>query len=314
MAETELGRLEQNAQRSRADLAETVDELRSRVSGTADDLRHRVSAEGLKEDLRQYVGRTRQEIVHTLKQRASENPLGAVAVGAGVAYVGWRILRTIPAPLLLLGGGLVLLKSGGQDGTGGTAAPGYGAPNDVGTGDERKSNVASGMETARARVGETAANAADAASRMASTAVSAVSDVASSAYQSGVRATAYAGDRAAQAGQRTQDIFVETFERHPLLVGSVGVAIGALIGASLPVTEAEQRLLGEKSDEIKERASRAASDGYAAAEAAGERIVKQAVGEATEPSTVSGEDQNAGRPSRTADDELEQVRNERRDS
>jgi hypothetical protein len=311
MAESELKRLEQDAQKSRADLAETVDELRSRVSGTADDLRHRVSPEGLKENLRGYVGRTQQEFVENIRQKASENPLAAVAVGAGVAYMGWRILRSIPAPLLLLGGGLALLKADGRgNGAGGTIAPGYGDRDDHDTVEGSQSRVASGVETARARVGEAAASAGEAARRMASTAASAVSDVASSAYRTGVGAAAYAGDQAAEARRKGQDILADTLERHPLLVGSVAVVVGALIGGSLPVTETEQRLLGEKSDEIKEQASKAASEGFVAAEAAGRRIVKQALGE----TTVRGEEQNAGAGEHTANGEFEQASDDRRDS
>jgi hypothetical protein len=309
MAESELNRLEQDAQKSRADLAETVDELRSRVSGTADDLRHRVSPEGLKENFRGYIGRTQQEFVENMKQKATENPLAAVAVGAGLAYMGWRIVRTIPAPLLLLGGGLALLKSGGRgNGAGSTTALGYGHLGDHDTAEGGK-RVASGVETVRARVGEAAASAGETARRMASTAASAVSDVASSAYQTGVGAAVYAGDQAAEARRKSQDILIDTLERHPLLVGGVSIAVGALIGASLPMTETEQRLLGEKSDELKEQASKAASESFVAAEATGRRIVKEALGETT---FRDEESKTRGASEHTTDGELEQAPEDRR--
>jgi hypothetical protein len=283
MAEPNLEQFEQNAERSRADLAGTVDELRSRVSGTADDLRHRVSAESLKGDVKEYVDRTRHEMLQNIKRKASENPLGAVAVGTGVAFLGWRILRSIPAPLVLLGVGVALLKAGERDNPiTGAAVSGMGHRQDHDSPGESASSTPSGVESVGARIGEAATGAGAQASRMASAAASAVSDAASSVYRGGVDATVLAGDQAQQAGRKAQEVFLDTLERYPLMVGGVGLAIGGFIAALLPITHAEQRLLGETSDDLKERATNAATEGYEAAEAAGRRVLKHVLGEAPE--------------------------------
>jgi len=51
-------------------------------------------------------------------------------------------------------------------------------------------------------------------------------------------------------------------DRNPLLVGGAGLAIGAFIAASLPPSDAENRMLGERSDDLKDKAIEAASQGF----------------------------------------------------
>jgi hypothetical protein len=56
----------------------------------------------------------------------------------------------------------------------------------------------------------------------------------------------------------------DSLERQPLLLGALGLAIGASIASVLPTTQAEQELVGDKAsalrDEVKNRASRLVSD------------------------------------------------------
>jgi ElaB/YqjD/DUF883 family membrane-anchored ribosome-binding protein len=298
MAEPNLERLECQAEQSRADFSNTVDELRSRVSGTADDLRERVSPDNLKHGIKQYVESTSQEMLSNLRQRASENPLQAVAIGAGVAYVGWRFLRTIPMPLLLLGAGIAMIRPSGRAGAARRDASDLGngdfdtAEQHAGTFERAQSAVASGAEAAAGRVGKTLSGTGEAAGRMASAATSGVSDAASTVYRSGKEAASYAGGQAAQAGQKTRESAVATFEEHPLLVGGIGVAIGAFIAACIPATEAENRLLGAESDDLKNRASRAASEGYEAAKSAGQRVYEETRREATDPQNGGTAEEN----------------------
>jgi hypothetical protein len=50
-------------------------------------------------------------------------------------------------------------------------------------------------------------------------------------------------------------------DRNPLLVAGVGLAIGGFIAACLPASEAENRMFGEHSDELKDKALDAAAQG-----------------------------------------------------
>ncbi len=60
----------------------------------------------------------------------------------------------------------------------------------------------------------------------------------------------------------------EIFRRQPLALGVVGLAIGAGVAAAFPISEKETELLGEASDEFKERAQE-----FAAAQ--GDRVKEQ---------------------------------------
>ena len=103
--ERSLTEIQEEAERNRADLTETVDQLRSRVADTVTDIRHRVSPGAMKAEVGDYLhGRA-----DALMDKARENPLQAAAVGIGIGYPLFRIARSIPAPVLMVGAGLYLL-------------------------------------------------------------------------------------------------------------------------------------------------------------------------------------------------------------
>jgi ElaB/YqjD/DUF883 family membrane-anchored ribosome-binding protein len=74
------------------------------------------------------------------------------------------------------------------------------------------------------------------------------------AVESGMRRTS---DTAQAQAQRVREGFNTLLTEQPLLVGALGIAVGAAIGAALPTTEQEDRLLGPVRDktisEVKER-------------------------------------------------------------
>jgi heme exporter protein D len=90
----------------------------------------------------------------------------------------------------------------------------------------------------------------------------------SSSYESSAEAAAYAREQAMRAGQQTRETFLQTMERHPLLVGGVGLALGALLASAIPSTAQEKRMFGETSEELQRRAREMASQGYQAARSA----------------------------------------------
>jgi hypothetical protein len=55
----------------------------------------------------------------------------------------------------------------------------------------------------------------------------------------------------------------------PLVLAGIGVAVGAALGAMLPATEAEDRLMGEASDDLKEKAQDFAGEQIEKAKAVG---------------------------------------------
>jgi ElaB/YqjD/DUF883 family membrane-anchored ribosome-binding protein len=115
----------------------------------------------------------------------------------------------------------------------------------------------------------------------ADTAKGAVSDAAgqlSSAAQGVVTAAgetaATAKDQAVAMGAHSRDALTNFVNENPLLVAGIGAAVGAFIAASIPSSEAENKLFGAGSEKLKDKAREAAAQGIEqagniAAEAAG---------------------------------------------
>lgn len=222
--------------------------------------------------------------------------------------------RALPPPMPYTG------SSGYQDASDmistseGTGMHGSGGPSMT----ERASQTAAGL---RDRVGDTASRAGETASDAwrgvagtASAAASTVSNTASrvtdgASHLAGRAADAAGGawrsasDTAASLGSRTAETTQRLRERashlghqgrsgletmmrdQPLLLGILGLAVGAAFGAALPRSETEDRLLGETRDSVANRLSSLAEQTYAQARtAANEHMAhaKEAMGETYE--------------------------------
>jgi hypothetical protein len=59
-------------------------------------------------------------------------------------------------------------------------------------------------------------------------------------------------DTGAKFGSTVQQNLSDLFERQPLLLGAVGLAIGAGIASSIPITEAEKTVMGQTSELIRD--------------------------------------------------------------
>jgi ElaB/YqjD/DUF883 family membrane-anchored ribosome-binding protein len=105
--ERSLSDLQEDAQRNRAEFVQTVDQLRSKVADTVTDIRARVSPDAIKTGASDYFRARAEDLV----DKARRNPLQAAAVGLGVGYPLFGIVRSIPAPVLMVGAGLYLLGS-----------------------------------------------------------------------------------------------------------------------------------------------------------------------------------------------------------
>jgi hypothetical protein len=83
------------------------------------------------------------------------------------------------------------------------------------------------------------------------------------------------GNMQSQADQLSRQIMT-LFEQQPLIAGALAFAAGAALGATLPHTAQEDQLVGETADEMRRKATQAASDLYQQ----GKEQVSQAYGEA----------------------------------
>jgi hypothetical protein len=272
--------LEREAETARAQITATLDELRTRMTpGQVVDQ--------LVDYVRNGSGAT---FLDNFRQHVVNNPLPVTLVGAGLAWLAMATRR----PSVGGGDFAGSFRAAGETATDAAEiarntgrAAGERATASAGRWTDNASQVASDWaEQTRATASDAAEQTRSAASRFSETigarasetgarlqdtaasASSAVTQAASAAYGAAAqgsrqgaavlgRATGTLSNAAgtlsetATAGGRNMMDFLKD---QPLVLAGVGLALGALLGASLPGTEAEDRLMGEASDATKSEA------------------------------------------------------------
>jgi hypothetical protein len=247
--------------RSAAEIERDVERTRARLTGTVEELKERVSPGQVAEQAMDWLrGSGGREFLGNLGTSVRDNPMPVLLVAAGI---GW---------LALAGGrGAASPSRGGQSWAGGSypgesyAGEGYPAETYAGThplqglhGDGNGPSVTERAGAALGGVRDTAEEALHAATGTARSLAEGASDTARRA----MHRAGEAWESASRSGRRTGAGLSEAFERQPLLLGAFGLALGAAVGALLPSSEAEDRLMGETRDELAERAGALATEAY----------------------------------------------------
>jgi len=287
--------LERQAEQCREEIADTLAELRGRMTpGQIVD---------------QVVDYARNsgggEFFRNLQGQVVKNPLPLTLVGAGLAW-------------LMMGTRADGIRAGAASGLGrradefaGVAAEGgqrlYENAADAATAArEQAADMASSARRTAQDWSDAAGNAAtsaygqvrDASGRLrglANATSDGLRDATASAYDSaaetarraahGVRSTTSSlRDGAARAGQT----MIETLKSQPLVLAGIGLAIGAAIGAMLPSSETEDRLMGDASDEVKERVQEVAGEQYDKSKSVAERIYENVKQELEKQAVATG--------------------------
>jgi hypothetical protein len=280
--------LRRESEQSRAELAATVDRLREQIADTAEDIRHKVSPEHIKAEVSGYISYKTHSWLDALKQQAMDNPMQAVAAGTAIAVPVLRLARGFPLPLLMIGAGLALSSKTVRDRAAEAAEPALEKVREVfDETAERAQSLGDDMKQAMSRaerraagmadeVQQTADGMAEAASGMAGelrNRAAEVADTLTSKVRSGVDAASeIARERMEQARSTARNVAntaPETASKvirdNAALIGGLGVAIGAILAASLPTTRAEASVIGKASDGVKRAAGSAAQSGFDAA-------------------------------------------------
>jgi ElaB/YqjD/DUF883 family membrane-anchored ribosome-binding protein len=132
------------------------------------------------------------------------------------------------------------------------------------TAEEASQSVRARASDAAALVSDRATSAYEAAQSGASETYERISDQAHQASSSTAEGALRFGQSTAGA---TRD-FLQFCKTQPLVLAGLGMALGAIIGALIPPTEAEDQLMGKTSDQIKDQAGNIASDQIEAAKSA----------------------------------------------
>jgi hypothetical protein len=180
-------------------------------------------------------------VVSTLNEAIRENPLAAGLIGAGVC---WMLFSKFKAPAL--GGVADALKDAA--GSIGSAAGSVGAA--AGAGGRSLASKASktGSQLAEAAT-EFKDRAQDAISALAPSDAPSIVAEAGDTMRAGLRSSVKMGQRYGAAAQQT---LRENLDRQPLLLGAIGLAIGAGIASAFASTQIENELMGEQGSAARE--------------------------------------------------------------
>lgn len=84
-----------------------------------------------------------------------------------------------------------------------------------------------------------------------------------------------ASERLRGGADKARGGFNHLLQEQPLALGAIGIALGALLAASVPPTRREDEMLGEASDQMTDRLRHKAEEGYQKVSAKGEEMASQ---------------------------------------
>jgi len=255
-------------------IREDIERTRERMGHTVEALGERLNPARLKQEVKDNIreatiGRV-QIMANNAKNRVEEGGRGLVAT-----------LRENPIPAAMIVGGLgwlLFARRGGDAEVPVTRQPvtsghepawtenahGSIEPRDEGRIARAGAAIGDSASTAAHSVADAASGAAEKVADAASGAAGKVADVASTV------GTKVSGQARAQS-QRVAD----SFESNPLAIGAIAAGIGLAIGMSVPSTERESRLMGEKRDALLGKARARVSETKDKVVSAAERIVPE---------------------------------------
>ena len=217
--------------KSAADVEQEVEASRSNLDRTMDALKDKMSPGQLFDEASRAMGATGQQVFAKFMEQAKENPLPLAVMGLGLAWLMTSSGRT--------GGSANAtaeprsFRPGGHGGGIGAAAQ------DIG---DKASDMVAGVKDKLAGASSSVGDAGR-------TVVEGIGSAASSAM-----------DRANDYRDQAQRSFSRVLESEPLLIGGVGLLVGAAIGAALPHTDVEDKTVGPLRDKVMEKGKEIAQD------------------------------------------------------
>jgi hypothetical protein len=258
------------SERNRVALAETVDQLRERLSDAAEDIRQRATPQHIKSEVSGFISDKARSWIGALKQQAMDNPMQAIAAGTAIGVPLLRLARGFPLPLLMMGAGLTLSSRTVRNRAADAAGPVINEASvmlDQATeraqalGSTVKDTISSAQSRAGGVANDLTAQAAQATGTVTDRLKGGIDAAKDGILQAGLTAkhTAEAAqDAAAAAPERARRIVGD----NAALIGGLGIAIGAIIAAALPKTQAEAKVMGEASGSVTRAAKEAVQSGF----------------------------------------------------
>jgi len=236
MTDKSAAELEMDAQAARARVADTAESIRSKMT----------PGQLIDEFTGLFAGGDGAVALTNLKMQIRDNPLPLTMVGAGLAWLmlgGGASDNSPPAPRSAGRGdqGRWPNSEDGPKDYGVYSSPGGGIS------EESRGGTFTGAMDSLTSVAEGAVDTVKDAVGTAKDAVGNTSDRA-------MRATGELGTAASDMTQRARQSAQEMFQREPLVIAALGLAVGTAIGAMLPGTTVEDEQLGRYRDKLRSTA------------------------------------------------------------
>jgi polyhydroxyalkanoate synthesis regulator phasin len=242
-----------------AQLELEAEETRSQIAETLDELRDRMTPGQIVDQVIDYMRDSGGGMfMQNFRQQVVANPIPVTLVGAGIAWLAMASRRR--------GNGSIGRTTGGVGNTGSETWPARDHASDVAEGwsdsaRETASDWAEQSSAAASRLGDLASEAGGRIKGSANAAASAVNDAASATYDAAARGSRRGADLLGRTATNLRDnvasggrSFTDLVKDQPLVLAGLGLALGALLGAVLPGTETEDQLMGDASDTTKSEA------------------------------------------------------------
>jgi hypothetical protein len=214
--------------KSSAEVEREVETARGQIDETVEALKEKLQPRELFDEATRIMGSTSNKVLTTVVEQARENPIPIALIGAGVAWLALSQAKRA------------------------TAAPeGYyetweGYDDSGRLGERIKARAKGALTTAKTRLDAATAEVKDGLTQ----AKSKAAEGTEAARSRAATLAAEARGRAAVVSRQAQARFQETLDQEPLILAALGLAVGAAIGASLPVSKVERRYLGPTRDKL----------------------------------------------------------------
>ena len=286
--------LHEQEPRSSTEIESDIRETRSRMDETLDQLGDRLTARSLLNSALDWwesksvgarSGGAAKDTYQTVARHVKENPIPALLVGAGLA---WIIIDATTSDDEETGSntGAIPYRGTRRGWVGGYDPSEYLSGNQTETpeGDHGFAESAKGkLENAKEAVSEVVGAAKEKVANLSDTTTQAAENVVGRArqvYQEGRSTARNIGHRVEGGYHSSAEQLENAMEEYPLAVGIGFAALGALIGVLLPRTRREDELLGEQSDQLvkatKEKGQELLERGKVVAQRVGDSALEEA--------------------------------------
>ena len=234
--------LENEAEKDPETLEREIDQTRAAMNKTLDSLERKLTPGQLLDECLRFVGKSGTEIGASLGRAVKENPIPVLLTATGIAWMVMSPGRRSHATVYDYTGDVDYAPENDEYEEFMSDEPG--ASDKPGALSRMADKVKSGASKARSQLGSSTHAIRDTVNSTSATVKDSVNRTTDSVKETFNRTTNLAQTQA----KRAREGFNSLLEEQPLILGALGIALGAAIGAALPSTEQEDHLMGEARD------------------------------------------------------------------